>query len=133
MAYKPRTPFSVAMYLLAPTYSNAYGVNAKTYPSTQADIEKCPMIFGSFKTYGGTEIVDNGVYTIEDTAQIGEWARDAVCAMYSLGIVNGSTDSAGHFWFHPTAGISRQEEKEITDRVEQLIRDGVAELAKLQP
>lgn len=32
----------------------------------------------------------------------------------------------------PTAGISRQEEKEITDRVEQLIRDGVAELVELQ-
>ena len=32
----------------------------------------------------------------------------------------------------PTAGISRQEEKEIGDRVERLIRDGVAELAALQ-
>ena len=32
----------------------------------------------------------------------------------------------------PTAGISRQEEKEIGDRVEQFIRDGVAELAALQ-
>lgn len=32
----------------------------------------------------------------------------------------------------PTAGISRQEEKEIGDRVEQLIRDGVAELTRLQ-
>ena len=32
----------------------------------------------------------------------------------------------------PTAGISRQEEKEIGERVEQLIRDGVAELAALQ-
>lgn len=75
MAYKPRTPFSVAMYLLTPTYSNAYGVNAKSYPSTQAELSKCPMIFGSFKTYGGTEIVDNGIYTIEDTAQIETWYR----------------------------------------------------------
>ena len=32
----------------------------------------------------------------------------------------------------PTAGISRKEEKEIGERVEQLIRDGVAELAALQ-
>ena len=32
----------------------------------------------------------------------------------------------------PTAGISRQEEKEIGDRVEQLIRSGVEELSKLQ-
>ena len=32
----------------------------------------------------------------------------------------------------PTAGISRKEEKEIGDRVEQLIRDGVAELVELQ-
>ena len=84
MAYKPKTPFSVAMKILTPTYSNAYGVNAKTYPSGEA-IDACPTIFGSFKSYGGTEIVDNGVYTIEDTATVDTWYRPDIrpdCALY---------------------------------------------------
>ena len=73
--YRPTAPFSVAMRILSPTYSNAYGVNKKSYPATKTDVEKCPLIFGTFKTYGGAETVDNGVYVIEDTAVIETWYR----------------------------------------------------------
>ncbi len=85
MAYKPRTPFSVAMLILAPEYSNAYGVNKLTYPSTAAELAKCPEFFGSFKSYGGTEVVNNGIYTIEDTATIETWFRPDIlpnCRIY---------------------------------------------------
>ena len=85
MAYKPRTPFSVAMKLLAPTYTNAYGVNKLTYPTTAEGLAECPDIFGSFKTFGGSEVVNNGILTIEDTAEIETWFRPDIlpnCRIY---------------------------------------------------
>ena len=33
------------------------------------------LFFGSFKTYGGTEKTVNGIYSIEDTANIETWYR----------------------------------------------------------
>jgi len=85
MAYKPRTPFSVPMLLLQPTYTNAYGVNKLTYPSMPEELETCPRINGSFKTYGGSEAVNNGILTVEDTAVIETWFRPDIlpnCRMY---------------------------------------------------
>ena len=75
MSYKPSAPFSVAMLLLQPTYSNAYGVNKKTFPTTAEELAECPRFNGSFKTYGGSEVTNNGIYTIEDTATIETWYR----------------------------------------------------------
>ena len=58
-----------AMRLLIPTYSKVNGVNTKNYPETGA------LFFANFKTYGGTERDVNGVYSIEDTADIVTWYR----------------------------------------------------------
>ena len=33
------------------------------------------LFFGSFKSYGGTERIVNGIYSIEDTANIETWYR----------------------------------------------------------
>ncbi|MCR5826083.1 MAG: S-layer homology domain-containing protein, partial [Oscillospiraceae bacterium] len=52
-----------------------------------------------------------------DADAIGAWALDAVRAMYALGIVNGSGDNNGRFWFHPTDGISRQEAAAMVGRL----------------
>jgi hypothetical protein len=43
------------------------GVENKTYP------DKGETIFCSFRTFGGTEVVNNGVLTVEDTATIETW------------------------------------------------------------
>lgn len=43
------------------------------------------MFFGSFKTYGGTERDVNGLYTIEDTAQVECWYNPKItseCRVY---------------------------------------------------
>lgn len=62
--YRPQLDNTIPLFLLTPTYENISGVLKKTFPSTGE------LIFGNFKTYGGTERDVNGVYSIEDTAHI---------------------------------------------------------------
>lgn len=69
MAYRPSIPFTVAMILLEPTYTTVNAVKKKTYPSILAG----QMFYGNFRTFGGTERNVNGVYSIEDTANIETW------------------------------------------------------------
>ena len=71
MSYRPSIPFTVPMILLAPTYTTVNGVKKKTYPSAANG----DLFYGTFKTYGGTERDVNGVYSIEDTANIETWYR----------------------------------------------------------
>lgn len=67
--YRPILDNPTPMILLTPTYRTVSGVPAKTYPS---DGE---LIYGSFKTYGGTEQNINGLYSIEDTGVVETWYR----------------------------------------------------------
>lgn len=76
MAYKPSTPFNVPLALLVPTYSSAYGVPTKSFPS----IANATIFYGNFKTYGGTERNVNGLYSVEDTAIIETWFRPDIKA-----------------------------------------------------
>lgn len=69
--YRPSLPFSTALMLLVPTYTTVNGVKKKTYPT----VENGVLFYGSFKTYGGTETTVNGVYSVEDTANIETWFR----------------------------------------------------------
>lgn len=74
-SYKPNAPFSTAMRLLIPTtYTNINGVRKKSFP----EINEGDIFFCSFKTYGGTELNVNGVYSVEDTANIECWYRDDI-------------------------------------------------------
>ena len=49
------------------------------------------MFFGSFKTYGGTERDVNGVYSIEDTANIETWYRPDIKANCRIAREDGAT------------------------------------------
>lgn len=67
----------IPLVLLTPTYKNVSGVNKPIYPTIQEALNvkdekgnRINLFFGSFKTYGGTEKNVNGVYSIEDTANI---------------------------------------------------------------
>ena len=64
MSWKPSSPFVTPLMLLVPTESKAAGVHKKSYP------KEGPVFFASFKTYGGTESVSNGVLSVEDTAVV---------------------------------------------------------------
>lgn len=75
-------PLATPLMLLIPTYSNAYGVNTKTYPAIADGI----LIYGSFKTYGGTERNVNGLYSIENTAVIKTWYRPDIKSDCRIGV-----------------------------------------------
>lgn len=67
--YRPKLPFNVPLLLLIPSYEAVKGTQVKRYPADGI------LIFGSFKTYGGTETTVNGVYCVVDTANIETWFR----------------------------------------------------------
>lgn len=69
--YRPSQPFSVPLILLIPTYTTVSGVRKKTFPA----IENGIVFYGTFKTFGGTEQNVNGIYSVEDTANIETWYR----------------------------------------------------------
>lgn len=69
--YMPDLANSISLVLLTPTTQNVSGVLKKTFPTVQQALQNTDNIFyGTFKTYGGTERDENGVYSIIDTATI---------------------------------------------------------------
>ena len=74
--YRPDLSNSIPIILLTPTTKTISGVLKKTYPTITTAIEnKDNLFFGTFKSYGGTERDVNGVYSIEDTANVETWFR----------------------------------------------------------
>lgn len=69
-SYKAYAPFNVPMKLLQPTISVVQGVRKKTFPSPESVTD---VFFCSFRTFGGTERMNNDVYTVEDTATCDTW------------------------------------------------------------
>ena len=79
--YKPSAPFSVAMKLLVPTTTSAYGVTKKEFTAPAAS----EQFFGSFRTFGGTEMQQDGVLSVVDTAVVDTWYRPDIkanCQIY---------------------------------------------------
>lgn len=73
--YKPNGNFTVPMKILVPETEKAKGVPVKKYPEPDKLNDDDYLFFGSFKTYGGTETIVNGIVTIIDTAVIETWYR----------------------------------------------------------
>jgi len=69
--FVPTIPFTVPMQLLIPTTKKVKGVVTKTY--TEGD-----KIFGSFRSFTGTETIENDVYAIKDTATIDTWYNPTI-------------------------------------------------------
>lgn len=77
--YSPPLPFNVPFALLKPTEKTTSGVLQKIYPTIeQALDDHSNIIYGSFITYGGTEHDVNGIYSIEDTANVDTWYRSDI-------------------------------------------------------
>lgn len=88
----------IPLILLIPTYKNVSGVSKPTYPTIQETLEvkdnkgnSINLFFGSFKTYGGTERDVNGVYSIEDTANIETMYRPDIKANCRVAREDGAT------------------------------------------
>ena len=80
--FKLTSPLNVPLMLLVPEYSDAYGVEQKVYP----DIADGILIYGSFRTFGGTERDVNGLYSIENTATIDTWYRPDITSNCRIGV-----------------------------------------------
>lgn len=88
----------ISLILLIPTYKNVSGVNKPIYPSIEEALNvkdkkgnSINLFFGSFKTYGGTERDINGVYSIEDTANIETMYRPDIKANCRVAREDGAT------------------------------------------
>lgn len=87
--YRPNLDNTIPLVLLVPTYEMVSGVRKKTYPTmSEALQDKDKLFFGNFKTYGGTEREVNGIYSIEDTANIETWYRPDITSECRVGAVN---------------------------------------------
>lgn len=80
--FKFTAPLTVPLVLLKPTYSTAYGVDKKTFPA----MENGELIYGNFKTYGGTEHEVNGLYSVENTAYVETWYRPDIKSDCRIGV-----------------------------------------------
>lgn len=75
-SYRPELNDTIPFVLLTPIYKSSNGVDTKTFPTVEEALkDKNNLFFGTFKTYGGTERDVNGIYSIEDTANIETWYR----------------------------------------------------------
>ncbi len=84
--FKPTLPFTTPLVVLKPTYTSVAGVRTKALPALADGIK----IFGTFKTYGGTEKVVDGLFSISDTAIVETWYRpditsDCIIALADTG------------------------------------------------
>lgn len=86
----------IPLILLVPIYKNISGVNKKTYQTIKEALDvkdennnSVNLFFGSFKTYGGTERDINGIYSIEDTANIETWYRPDIKANCRIALETG--------------------------------------------
>ncbi len=75
--------------LLSPVESNVLGVHKKDYPQNGEQFN-C-----NWKSYGGTEVANNGVLTIEDTATLVCWYNPAIRANCRIVRLADGKDEAG--------------------------------------
>lgn len=79
-SFKPKAPFNVAMKILVPIEQSVYGVEKKTF----SDPETSELFYGSFRTFGGTENVQDGLFTLINTATINTWYRPDIKSDYRI-------------------------------------------------
>ena len=80
--YRPSLPFSTPLKLLTPTVTTQLGVQVKTYPAAADGT----LFFGTFKTYGGTDVTNNGILVVEDTADIETWYRPDITSSCKIAL-----------------------------------------------
>jgi hypothetical protein len=80
--FRLASPLNVPLMLLIPTYSKKFAVESKSYPDMSDGI----LIYGNFRTFGGTERDVNGVYSIENTATVETWFRPDIKSNCRIGV-----------------------------------------------
>lgn len=75
------------LMLQQPVNAVSYGVNQKTYENVKG------VIMANFKTFGGTEKNDNGIITVEDTAQVVCRYRPDITGACRVVLLDGNEDT----------------------------------------
>lgn len=86
MAYTPPSRFNTPMYLLVPTFAKINGVSKKIYP----EISFGTLFFGMFRTFGGTDVIENGVLSVKATATIDTWFNPSITSDCRIALENGA-------------------------------------------
>lgn len=73
--------------LQQPVTAFSYGVNTKAYENANG------VVMANFKTFGGTEKNDNGILTVEDTAQVVCWYRPDITSGCRVVLLDGTEDT----------------------------------------
>ena len=73
--------------LQQPENGESYGVHTKTWKNVNG------VIMANFKTFGGTEKNDNGVLSVEDTAQVVCWYRPDIRGNCRVVLLDGNEDT----------------------------------------
>ena len=76
-SYRPATPFVTPMYILNPVYSKVKGTETQSYPKPK-DLSDDDLIFGTFRSYGGTDTQSNDLVVVEKTGYIDTWYRNDI-------------------------------------------------------
>lgn len=85
MAYTPPARFNTPMYLLIPSVTKVNGVSKKTYPKATEGV----LFYGVFRTFGGTEVTENGVVSMRATATIDTWFNPDITSDCRIELANG--------------------------------------------
>lgn len=73
--FRPSLPFTTRLTVFKPIqYEYVAGVRKGVLPDEGFEIN------ASFRTFGGTETTENGVYSIIDTAEVETWYRPDITA-----------------------------------------------------
>ena len=91
--YKPHTPYNVPFRILTPTLSVTKGNREKSYTESQS------TFFCSFRTFGGTESTENGIYSVVDTATLETWYTPELTAAVRILILptDGSSETGEEY------------------------------------
>lgn len=84
--YRVESTFNVPMRILFAETAKVDGVKGKEFIDPE-ETQDDRLIFGNFKTFGGTDVVKNGVATVEKTGTIETWYRPDItsdCAIKLL-------------------------------------------------
>ena len=80
------TPF----YLFVGSYENHNGINKRVFTIDKSgDIPN--VRFCNFSTYGGSEYQNNGVYTVDDTANVVTWYDPAITSACAIQLCDDPT------------------------------------------
>lgn len=74
VGYKPAAPFATPMYVLTPTYKTVKGVRQQVWPAVDTLGDE-DLIFGSFRSFGGTDVSRDDLVVVQSTATVDTWYR----------------------------------------------------------